>query len=350
MTPDWDEDEEELEAAPAPAAATLAPEAANASPETLIVPPDGGGGRLDRATALLWPDLSRSAAKRIIEEGGVAVNGAILCDPSAKVKPGAPLTLTRPALRPSLLTPEPMDLAVIHEDDRLIIIDKPPGVVVHPAPGSPAGTLVNGLLAHCGDSLRGVGGVARPGVVHRIDKDTSGLLVFAKDQAAHAMLSAQFADHSIERLYRAWIWGAPVPASASVDAPLGRHPVDRTRMAIVQKGGKRAVTHYRAVALYAGGAAAQIECRLETGRTHQIRVHLASRGHALIGDPVYGRADSRRRGPHAAAIAALADRLGRQALHAAELGFRHPDDGRMVRFTAEAPEDLCALKRELELL
>ncbi|MEL6316401.1 MAG: RluA family pseudouridine synthase, partial [Pseudomonadota bacterium] len=289
------------------------------------------------------------------------------------VAPGARYVLAIPAPEPIAPQPEAIPLTVAHEDDDLIVIDKPAGMTVHPAPGAPRGTLVNALLAHCGDSLSGVGGALRPGVVHRIDKDTSGLLVVAKTDAAHQGLARQFAAHDIERLYIAFTRGAPDradprlsglpavsfapppwdaegPAWGRIDAPLARHPGDRKRMAVAA-GGRRAVTWFRVLARYPAGAksgarsgvsaarAGMIACRLETGRTHQIRVHLRHVGHALLGDPVYGVG-----GPAPAATPP------RQALHAATLGFTHPRTGAAMRFESAPPEDLRALEAALAAL
>ena len=310
-------------------------------------------GRLDRALAEVAAGFSRSRLTALIAGGAVTdAAGALVTDPSRKVKPGAAFALRPPPPEPATPEPEPIPLTIAHEDAALIVVDKPAGMVVHPAPGALRGTLVAALLAHCGDSLSGIGGVARPGIVHRIDKDTSGLLVVAKTDAAHAALSAQFAAHSAERSYLAVCRGAPDRADPRlagleavtaepegwlrIDAPLARHRTDRKRMAVDAKG-RRAVTRLRVEARYGPAdrpEAALLTCRLETGRTHQIRVHLAHLGHPLIGDPVYGRG---RRDP------AAADGFARQALHAATLGFRHPDDGRWLRFASPPPDDIVKL-------
>jgi 23S rRNA pseudouridine1911/1915/1917 synthase len=240
-------------------------------------------------------------------------------------------------------------LAIRFEDEHLIVVDKPAGLVVHPAPGNPEGTLVNALLAHCGDSLAGIGGVRRPGIVHRLDKDTSGLLVVAKTELAHRALSRDFAGRRIERAYSAFVWGVPVPTTGEISGNIGRSPRNRKKMAVVPEGrGRSAVTRYRVERRYADHAAL-IECRLLTGRTHQIRVHLSHAGHSLIGDPVYGTRSGRaaaRLGPAGAAISAFP----RQALHARLLGFTHPATGEKLRFESPLPADLAELKRNLELL
>jgi len=317
-------------------------------------------GRLDKALAEACPALSRSRLGALIAAGAVrradgGQTGAVVTDGALKVKPGQAFAVLVPAPIPAFAAPEAIPLDIVFEDAALIVVNKPAGMVVHPAPGALRGTLVAALLHHCGASLSGVGGVARPGIVHRIDKDTSGLLVVAKTDAAHAALSAQFAAHDLERAYLAVVWGAPDRADprlaglpgvsfeadgwVRVEAPLARHKTDRKRMGVVA-GGRRAVTRFRVEQRFGPvekPVAALIRCRLETGRTHQIRVHLAHVGHPLIGDPVYGRA---RGHPAAAGFA-------RQALHAQTLGFRHPDDGRMVRFERQPPPDFTGLIAKL---
>jgi 23S rRNA pseudouridine1911/1915/1917 synthase len=261
---------------------------------------------------------------------------------SRKVKALESFTLLVPPALPALPTPQDLGLTIVFEDQDLIVIDKPAGLVVHPAAGNLDGTLVNALLHHCRGALSGIGGVARPGIVHRIDKDTSGLLVVAKTDAAHESLARQFADHSITRAYRAITAGVPVPAAGTIRGSIARSNHDRKKMALVDDGrGKHAVTHYRVLAGL--GDAALVECRLETGRTHQVRVHLSSIGHSLLGDPVYGRCPQRLR----PVLSALGFR--RQALHAAELGFLHPHGDRPLHFTSPTPVDMAALLVELGL-
>ncbi|TVQ52417.1 MAG: RluA family pseudouridine synthase [Rhodobacteraceae bacterium] len=312
------------------------------APSTLVAPL---AGRLDKALAAATDAFSRSRLAALVSAGAVRrANGALVTDPGLKVKPGEAFLLTPPPPAPADPEPEPIPLSVAFEDAEVIVVDKPAGMVVHPAPGAERGTLVAALLHHCGASLSGVGGVARPGIVHRIDKDTSGLLVVAKTDAAHAALSAQFAAHAVERRYLALVEGVPdradprlagLPAvrfegpTLVIDAPIARHRSDRKKMAVVA-GGRRAVTRARVLERLPG--ATLLACELETGRTHQIRVHLAHVGHPLVGDPVYGRA---RPGPGAA--------FPRQALHAATLGFRHPADGRHVRFESPTPPDMADL-------
>ncbi len=332
-----------------------------------IVLPEGVSGRLDKALAAAAPEgagLSRSRIQALIAEGAVSQAGQVVRDPKARVAGGEVWAVAMPAPVAAEAEAENIPLSVVYEDADVIVVDKPAGMVVHPAPGAERGTLVNALLHHCGDSLRGIGGVARPGIVHRIDKDTSGLLVVAKTAGAHEALAAQFAAHSVHRRYLALCWGVPdvgdprlrgleaVAIEAGgvirIDAPLGRHPGDRKKMAVVP-GGRRAVT--RVVVDQGLGACALLSCRLETGRTHQIRVHLAHVGHPLVGDPVYGQArKAALRGLSEEAQAALAALPG-QALHAAELGFKHPERGEMLQFRSELPpqfNDLLTGLRESE--
>ena len=309
--------------------------------------------RLDRALARDVPEdahLSRSRLAKLLAEGRVSVDG-LPAGAKDRPQPGAAIAIALPPPEPTEIAAEAIPLAIVHEDADLLVVDKPAGMVVHPAPGSPSGTLVNALLHHLGDGLSGVGGRARPGIVHRIDKDTSGLLVVAKSDAAHHGLAAQFERHEVERLYRAVCHAVPGPADPRlrglpgvswegpwlrIDAALARHPTDRQRQA-VREGGRRAVTRARVVEPFA--AAALLECRLETGRTHQIRAHLSHVGHGLVGDPTYGNRRMPARAPGAAEAAAFS----RQALHAATLGFRHPVTGDAMRFAALLPPDMAAL-------
>ncbi len=302
------------------------------------IPPELAGQRLDRAAAQLWPDLSRSRLRTLIDEGDLT--GERPLSPSQTVKAGDVLRLIVPPPVPAVPAPQDIPLSILYEDDALLIIDKPAGLVVHPAPGHPDGTLVNAVLAHCGDSLTGVGGERRPGIVHRLDKDTSGVMVVAKTQAAHVGLVEQFAVHSIERSYLAFVAGAPSAAKGMIDLPIGRHPIDRKRMGVVGNG-RSARTHYQVEARY-GLAATLLRCTLETGRTHQIRVHLSYQGVPVLGDPVYMNTSKGRRNalkPVEPVIAAL----GRQALHATVLGFNHPISGEFVRFETALPSDLQEL-------
>jgi 23S rRNA pseudouridine1911/1915/1917 synthase len=326
----------------------LPPLGQSAGQITITLPADTSEERLDRALARQLPDLSRSRLKALIESGQVSRDGTPVREPSTKAKAGQTFAIILPNPEPATPAAQAIPLTILYEDQDLIVIDKPAGLVVHPAPGNRDLTLVNALLAHCGESLSGIGGVLRPGIVHRLDKDTSGVLVAAKSARAHAGLSAQFAARTAERSYLAVVWGAPNPATGTIDAPIGRSPVNRKKMAVVARAGKRALTRYRTVRRFAGGAASLIECRLATGRTHQIRVHLAHIGHALVGDPVYSR--TARRAADRPDLAAAAAHLPRQALHAASLGFLHPVDDRPLRFASELPADLKALITSLEAL
>ena len=317
----------------------------NGTLHTLKVEPPQAGMRLDRWLAERLPELSRSRLQALIAAGGLTAHGAVVDLPSRKVKEGEEFQLAIPDAAPAEPEAQAIDLAVVYEDDDLIVVDKPAGLVVHPAPGNPDRTLVNALLHHCAGSLSGVGGVRRPGIVHRIDKDTSGLVVAAKNDVAHAALAAQFAEHSIERAYVALCWGVPLPRHGSVNGAIGRHPVDRKKMAVVDSGGKRAVTHYKVLRCF-GDYASLVECRLETGRTHQIRVHMASIGHPLVGDQVYGKSAARRGVPVAARE--LLDRFRRQALHARILGFRQPRSLEPLHFESDIPSDFKDLISSLE--
>ena len=320
-----------------------------AGPVDIAVPPDGAGERLDRLLASALADRSRSYLKRLIEDGCVAdaESGATIIEPSYRVKPGEIFRLVIPDATAPLPTGEDLPLDVVFEDAHVVVLDKPAGMVVHPAPGNLTGTLVNALIAHCGDSLKGIGGVRRPGIVHRLDKDTSGLMIAAKTAVAHAALTVQFTERSVERAYAALVWGAPRPVAGEIEGNIGHSPRNRKKMAVLRTGGKPALTRYRTEDRF-GAAASLVECRLATGRTHQIRVHMAHIGHPIIGDPVYGGGATRARAaklPPGAAQAAAA--LGRQALHARVLGFVHPATGETLRFESGLPPDLAELRRIL---
>ena len=300
------------------------------------------GARLDRFLAAAVPALSRSRLKTLIETGRVSIAGKTITEPACRVKPGQAVVLGVPPPADETPLGQAIPLAITYEDEHLIVVDKPAGLVVHPAPGNPDRTLVNALLAHCGAGLSGIGGVRRPGIVHRLDKGTSGLLVAAKNDAAHRGLAAQFAGRRLSRTYRAVVWGAPRPPEGMIDAALGRHRHHRKKMA-VRTGGKPARTLYR-VLRRLGDSWSLVECRLETGRTHQIRVHMAARGHPLVGDALYGgggRAD-RRRPLDERRRRALAQ-CSRQALHAAALAFTHPLTGAALAFRSPLPADMTAL-------
>jgi 23S rRNA pseudouridine1911/1915/1917 synthase len=320
----------------------------------VIVEGDEGFGRLDRVLALRCPELSRSRLKTLILAGEVTVRGAPVRDPAYHVAKGDTITIDVPEPVAAEPAGEAIALDIVHEDDDIIVINKPKGLVVHPAAGHATGTLVNALIAHCGNSLSGIGGVKRPGIVHRLDKDTTGLLVAAKNDRAHKSLTEQFADHgrsgAMRRGYMAFAWGVLSRQRGTVDAPIDRHPQAREKMA-VREGGREAITHWEVVETFAGRAgkpvASQLTCQLETGRTHQIRVHLAHIGHPLLGDGVYGphfKTKANALGPKAqAALAAL----GRQALHAYLLTLQHPKTGEILTWEAPLPEDLLLLQAAL---
>ena len=302
---------------------------------TFLVGESEAGSRLDQALAAL-ADLSRSQARRWIDEGRVRLNQALV-SPSHRVSEGDVLLAEPPELLASPLAPEAIPLSVLHEDEDLIVIDKPAGLVVHPGPGHQGGTLVNALLHHC-TSLAGVGGVLRPGIVHRLDRGTSGVLVAAKNDVAHRDLARQFHDHSIERVYRALVRGVPREDEGRVDLPIGRHARDRKRMSVAAPRSRDARTAWRVTRRFPKSDRSWLEVRLETGRTHQIRVHLAAVGLPIVCDPVYGR---RGRTPTETS-------LSRPALHAERLGFTHPTSGTRLRFEAPPPEDLASLLASLE--
>jgi 23S rRNA pseudouridine1911/1915/1917 synthase len=304
------------------------------------------GVRLDKALANTFPTLSRARLQALLAEGAVSFEGETVSSGSAKARAGVYL-VTLPPVAPATPQPEAIPLTVLYEDADLIVIDKPAGMAAHPAPGSETGTLVNALLAHCGDSLSGIGGVARPGIVHRLDKDTSGVMVAAKTDRAHAGLSALFATHDIERTYIALTRGAPSPEKGRIETLIGRSSGDRKKMAVLRSGGRNAITDYVVQRTFgeparAGGAplAARVACTLHTGRTHQIRVHLASKGAPILGDATYGSGS-----PAAPVRAAIAEAgLKRQALHAAVLGFVHPVTGEALRFETPPPPDMQRLE------
>jgi 23S rRNA pseudouridine1911/1915/1917 synthase len=322
--------------------------------EKLVVAADEAGERLDRVLAHRVAELSRSRHKALILAGRVAIDGATIRDPGHRVNAGATIVLDLPPAGEVAIAPEAIPLDVVFEDADIIVIDKPAGLVVHPAAGNWTGTLVNALVAHCGASLSGVGGVQRPGIVHRLDKDTSGLMVVAKTERAHRALSRQFADHgrskALRRGYLAFVWGAPERPRGTIDKPIGRHPRLRERRA-VRGGGRAAVTHWEVLERYLGrdGApvASLMTCRLETGRTHQIRVHLASIGHPLLGDDVYGGGFKTKANQLSAEAKAALVALGRQALHAYLLAVEHPSQGTNLEFRSELPDDLSRLRRSL---
>jgi 23S rRNA pseudouridine1911/1915/1917 synthase len=307
------------------------------------------GARLDKVLANAWPDQSRSRIKALIEDGQLNVNGKPALKMSAKVKAGDLFDLTVPAPEMAEPTPEDIKLDVLYEDEDLLVINKPAGMVVHPAAGNESGTLVNALLAHCGESLSGIGGVKRPGIVHRLDKDTSGAMVVAKNDAAHRALSKLFSEdkENIERAYIAVVWGVPKPLNGDIEGNIGRSPHNRKKMAVVKKGGKHALTHYKTLRIRDDSLASLIECRLATGRTHQIRVHMNHIGHSLVCDPVYGRNRATLKfNPEAQEIL---NAFNKQALHARTLGFLHPRTGVYISTEAPIPKDLLTVMKAMEL-
>jgi 23S rRNA pseudouridine1911/1915/1917 synthase len=306
----------------------------------VVVPPDAAGKRLDVFLAQAISEVSRSQLSRHVAEGAVTVNGAS-SSPSRKLRAGDVVVWTPPAVAPTELVAEAIPLAIVHEDRWLVVVDKPPGLVVHPAAGHDAGTLVNALLAHCKD-LRGIGGELRPGIVHRIDKDTSGLIVVAKDDATMNALGAAFKAHVIERVYDAFVVGKPPGPGGRIETLYGRDPKDRKKFSSRVRTGKRAVTNWKVVERWSG--AARVEARLETGRTHQVRVHMAALGCPLLADRTYGRT------PRDPALRPIAEALGRQALHARTLGFVHPATGKTMSFTSELPADMRAALASLRAL
>ena len=302
--------------------------------KTVIVTAETAGERLDALLPALFPELSRAAAQRLIEQGAVTVDGAAV-KKNHRAAPGARVSVTLPEPEPAAPEAQEIPLEIVYEDADLIVINKPRGMVVHPAAGHADGTLVNALLWHCGDSLSGVGGERRPGIVHRIDKDTSGLILAAKNDPAHRALAAQLKEHSMFRVYEAVVYGAPMEDSGTVDAPIGRHPTDRKRMAVIHNQNSRpAVTHFEVIARYRGYT--HLRCRLETGRTHQIRVHMAHIGHPVAGDPVYA-------GRRAEKDAFLEG----QCLHARELEFTHPRTGERLHLECPLPDYFMAFLRKL---
>jgi 23S rRNA pseudouridine1911/1915/1917 synthase len=322
--------------------------------EELTVAAEKNGARLDRVLAAQLAELSRSRHKALILAGHVTVDGATIRDPSYRVNAGSRISLTVPPAADTEVAPENIPLDIVFEDDELLVINKPAGLVVHPASGNWSGTLVNALIAHCGNSLSGIGGEKRPGIVHRLDKDTSGLLVVAKTDRAHGALSRQFADHGrtglLRRGYLALVWGAPDRPRGTIDKPIGRHPHARERMA-VRQGGRAAITHWEVLERYRGiggePVASLLACRLETGRTHQLRVHLAAIGHPLLGDAIYGAGFKTKANQLPPAAQAALKILARQALHAYLIAIEHPLGGKVLEFRSELPDDLRRLRHSL---
>lgn len=335
--------------------------------ETVTVSDNDAGARLDKFLAAKLPEFSRSRLQALIAEGCVVCGNKAVTDASSKVKTGQEYSITIPEAVPSHILPQAIALDVVYEDEHFLIINKPPGLTVHPGAGNPDKTLVNALLAHCGDSLSGIGGVARPGIVHRIDKDTSGLLVVAKNDAAHIALSKQLSERSLKRTYLALVWGVPKNLHGTVTGNIGRSPKNRQKMAVVSSGGKAATTHYKVLSAKSEVQSKNrnfapctshfslLECQLETGRTHQIRVHLSHIGHPLVGDPVYGQTTKQRlnAGIYKSLPEKTRDALqafNRQALHAKALELIHPASGKPMKFSSELPPDMRELLTAVEIV
>jgi len=322
--------------------------------ETIAVTAEEAGARLDRVLTQRVAELSRSRLKALILDGQVSVSGVTVRDPSRSVRAGERIVVEVPPAEPAEPEAEDIPLDVVYEDDAIIVINKQAGLVVHPAAGHQRGTLVNALIAHCGASLSGIGGVRRPGIVHRLDKDTTGILIAAKTDKAHKSLTKQFADHgrtgALRRAYVALVWGAPKLPSGRIDLPIDRHRTAREKMA-VREGGREAITHWQVLERFADekgeAVAAALSCELETGRTHQIRVHLSHAGHPLLGDEVYGSGFKTKAGRLTAQARGLLEGLHRQALHAAHLTIEHPTTGEEMSFDADWPHDMALLAAAL---
>ncbi|MDF1722189.1 MAG: RluA family pseudouridine synthase [Minwuia sp.] len=310
--------------------------------EKITVTDDMAGDRIDRVLASALPDMSRSRCKALIEQGRVTADGRTILDASYRVKPTEVLTMAPDAPVDPIPKGQDIPLEVLFEDAHLIVINKPAGLVVHPAAGNADGTLVNALIAHCGESLSGIGGVRRPGIVHRLDKETSGVMIAAKTDVAHRGLATLFETHDIDRAYLALVRGRPATSRGTINERMGRDNRDRKRMTVLEHGGRHAITHYRLVEAF-GEATSLLRCTLETGRTHQIRVHLSHIGHPVIGDPTYGRMRRKRLARMSDAAAEAIAAFPRQALHAFRLGFVHPVTGKTLSFEADLPTDMAAL-------
>ncbi len=315
---------------------------------TIIIDADKATIRLDKAIALAVSDISRSRIVQLIEENCVTKEGSIINTAKTKTKLGEVYELKLPELRPPLPEPEDIDLDILYEDEDLLVINKQAGLVVHPGAGNINGTLVNALLYHCKGRLSGINGVERPGIVHRLDADTSGVMVIAKSDRAHSHLALQFANRENKRAYYAFVWGDLVPSIGRIEGNIGRHPKNRLKMHVLQDGnGRYALTHYKRIESYGDFAAAKVECRLSTGRTHQIRVHMAYKGWPLIGDKLYGLQNPLRKGLKESSWLA-GKNFSRQALHAYLLGFIHPRTGEYIEFKTKIPEDMEELQRKLQ--
>ncbi len=312
-----------------------------------IVASDEAGERIDRVLARAHSEVSRARIQSLIEGGRLIAGGVTITDPNYRVKPAERLTLRIPPPSPARPEGEAIPLNIAYEDDQLLVVDKPAGLVVHPAAGNPKGTLVNALIAHYGDSLSGIGGERRPGIVHRLDKDTSGLMVVAKTDRAHIHLSNQLSARTLSREYAALVWGVPAPLEGRIEGNIGRSRRNRKKMDVLQEGGKPALTHYRVERAF-GQLASLVTCRLATGRTHQIRVHMAHIRHPVLGDPTYGGRHQNRTNAAPSEVQAALAGFKRQALHARRLAFHHPATNEMVELESPLPADMAALENALE--
>ena len=316
---------------------------------TVTVPKDKDQIRLDKFLARNLPSLSRSRLKSLIQDAFVTCEGIVECDPSKLVQEGKTYVINVPPPVSAVPIPQKIDLDVVYEDEDLIVIYKPAGMVVHPSAGHPDGTLVNALLDYCGPSLSGIGGVSRPGIVHRLDMGTSGLMIVAKNDVAHKHLSRQLEDRSLSRAYKALVWGQISPREGNIEGAIGRNPINRKKMAVVEKGGKSALTHYRVIKII-GTRASLIECRLSTGRTHQIRVHMAKLGHSVVGDPLYGVRLAQKLKGVPSEKNKLIQELNYQLLHAFQIGFIHPRSGKKVSFKSEKYNQIISVIAILETI
>jgi len=308
---------------------------------------DQAGTRLDKWLAGAVADLSRERLKTLIKQGRVRADGETITDPSYGVKRGQTFDVDVPEPISPIPKPQEIPLVIAYEDEAVIVVNKPAGLVVHPAPGNPDNTLVNALIHHCGDSLSGIGGVRRPGIVHRLDKDTSGLMIAAKTDAAHQALAADFAARRIDRTYLALVWGVPTPSAGKIEGNIGRSPKNRRKMAIVSRGGREALTRYKVQERF-GDAASVVQCKLATGRTHQIRVHMTHIGHPIVGDATYGRAPARKLRSLPMDTAQAISDANRQLLHAATLGFRHPSTEAVMSFDSDLPVEFETIITKLK--
>lgn len=322
----------------------------NQSPYIIKTLEEEAGQRLDKFLSVKLPEFSRSRIQALMEDGNLLKSGKIFSDSSYKIKAGDEFALNVPAAKPSDILPKNIPLNIIYEDKSLLVIDKQAGLTVHPGAGNHDDTMVNALLSLLpAEKLSGIGGVQRPGIVHRLDKDTSGLMVVAKDDAAHKSLAKQIESRELKRVYLGIIWGAVIPPNGKIEANIGRSKMNRKKMAIFRSGGKKAITHYKTLQNF-GGLFSELECRLETGRTHQIRIHLANRGHSIVGDKTYGNSKKKSLLLLPDETRSFIENFPRQALHSKEISFQHPKTGKILHFEAKIPEDIQGLIQRLKHL